>query len=140
MSADFRCGLTASFLDSGRILANAANAAAIVAGIGCAVASPPWSRLVLAGSLLFWFVECWFAMRAAIDSSLFRVMAADPEEAARQLDAMLGAAPFGAATVRERSLADRTRGALALWRKQIFALGVQFAALSAGIILRIANI
>src|SRR5260370_20186849 len=96
MSGDFRCGLTASFLDSGRVLANAGNAAAIVAGIGCVVPGPSCSRFVLAGSLLFWFVECWFAVRVAIDSSLFRVMAADTEEAGRQLDAMLvrpGAVP-----------------------------------------------
>ncbi len=138
MSDDFRCTLTASFLNSGRVLANAGNAAAMVAGVGCVVAGPPGSRWVLAGSLLFWFAECWFAVRVAIDSSLFRVLAPDPEEAGRQLDAML---PHrGAATVRERSLEDRTRGALRLWRKQIAALAVQFAALAAGITLRIANI
>jgi type IV secretory pathway TrbD component len=136
MSSDFSCGLTASFLDSGRILANAGNALAIVAGIGCVVAGPSCGRWVLAGSLLVWFVECWFAVRVAIDSSLFRVLAANPEEAGRQLDAML----FRTATVRERPLADRTRGAMNLWRKQIVALAVQLAALVAGIILKVANI
>jgi hypothetical protein len=132
LSADFTCGLTRSFLGSGRVLANAGNAAAIVGGVGCVVAGPVYSRIVLAGSLLFWFVECWFAVRVAIDGSLFGVMAADPEEGGRQLDVMLNRTG--------RPLAERSRGALALWRKQIAALAVQLAALAAGIILRIANI
>ena len=132
MSNDISCGLTASFLDSGRVLANAGNAAAIVAGIGCIVASPSYSGLVLGGSLLFWFVECWFAVRVAIDSSLFRVLADDPEEGGRQLDAMLNRSG--------RTLADRSRGALALWRKQIAALSMQLAALAVGIVLRFANV
>ena len=138
MSNDISCGLTASFLDSGRVLANAGNAAAIVAGIGCIgcigciVASPSRSGLVLGGSLLFWFVECWFAVRVAIDSSLFRVLADDPEEGGRQLDAMLNRSG--------RTLADRSRGALALWRKQIAALSMQLAALAVGIVLRFANV
>jgi hypothetical protein len=157
MSYDISCGLTASFLDSGRILANAGNAAAVVAGIGCIIAGPSCGRWVLAGSLLVWFVECWFAVRVAIDSSLLRVLAADPEEAGRQLDDLRSrpgagplrpdtapsrpdAAPFGTATVRERPIADRTRGAMKLWRKQIAALAIQLAALTAGTVLRIANI
>ena len=131
MSNDISCGLTASFLDSGRVIANSGNAAAIIAGIGCIITGPTNSRLVLAGSLLLWLVENWFAVRVAIDSSLFRVLAADPEEASRQLDAKLNRGG--------RTLADRTRGALALWRKQIAALAIQLAALAAGIVLRIAN-
>jgi hypothetical protein len=150
MSNDVNCGLTASFLDSGHVLANASNAAAIVAGIGCIIAGPACGRWVLGGSFLFWFVECWFAVRVSIDSSLFRVLAADPVDAGRKLDAMLSrpaaaptrttAAPFGTATVRERPLEDRTRGAMKLWRKQIAALAMQLATLTAGIVLRVANI
>jgi hypothetical protein len=157
MSNDVNCGLTAGFLDSGHVLANASNAAAIVAGIGCIIAGPACGRWVLGGSFLFWFVECWFAIRVSIDSSLFRVLAVDPVDAGRKLDAMLsrpnaaplppgdaplppGAAPFRTATVRDRPLEDRTRGAMKLWRKQIAALAMQLATLTAGIVLRVANI
>src|ERR1039457_5256187 len=132
LSADFTCGLTRSFLGSGRVLANAGNAAAIVGGVGCVVAGPVYSRIVLAGSLLFWFVECWFAVRVAIDGSLFGVMAGDPGGG--------GGRVAGLVNRTGRPLAERSRGALALWRKQIAALAVQLAALAAGIILRIANI
>jgi hypothetical protein len=150
MSNDVNCGLTAGFLDSGHVLANASNAAAIVAGIGCIIAGPACGRWVLGGSFLFWFVECWFAVRVSIDGSLFRVLAADPVEAGRKLDAMLSrpagaptrpnASPFGTATVRDRPLEERTRGAMKLWRKQIAALAMQLATLTAGIVLRVANI
>lgn len=156
MSENISCGLTASFLDSGRVLANAGNAAAVVAGIGCIMAGPAGSRCVLAGSLLVWFVESWFAVRVAIDSSLFRVLAADPAEGGRQLDAMLSrsaavpqppdaarsgpeATPLGTATARERPLEDRSHGALKFWRRQTSALAIQLAAFAAGIVLRIAN-
>jgi hypothetical protein len=132
MSDNIGCGLTASFLDSGRAIANAGNTAAIVAGIGCIVAGPGYGRWVLAGSLLFWFVECWFAVRVAIDRSLFRVLATDADEGGRQLDAMLNRAG--------RPLPDRTRGALALWRKQIAALAIQLAVLAAGIVLSAASL
>ncbi len=129
MSDNIGCGLTASFLDSGRVLANAGNAAAIVAGIGSIVSGPSAGRWVMAGSLLIWFVECWFAVRIAIDCSLFRVLAADPDEGGRQLDVMLNRGG--------RTLDDRARGALALWRKQIAALAVQLTMLTVGIALTI---
>jgi len=132
MNDAVECQLTASFLDSGRTIAHAGNAAAVVAGIGCMTGGPFAGHLVLALSLVFWFVGCWFAVRVSIDSSLFRALAGDAEEASRQLDRMLRRPG--------RPLAERTRGALALWRKQIAALALQLAALAVGIALRIANI
>jgi hypothetical protein len=127
--------ITAAFLDSGRALANAANAAAIVAGVGCVMTGPIYSRIAVTGSILIWFLESYYAVRVAIDSSLFRLLATDPEEAARDLDNFLG-------TSREpsRSIEDRARGALSLWRRQIAALTLQLTALIAGIVLRIANL
>ena len=131
MSKHVGCGVTSSFLDSGRTIAHAANAAAVVAGLGCLWEGPVASRSTLAASIVFWLVECWFAVRVSIDASLFRVMAEDADEGARRLDAMLDRAG--------RPIEDRTRGALAPWRKQIAALVLQIAALAAGIVLRIAN-
>lgn len=126
--------ITASFLDSGRVLANAANAAAIVAGVGCMMTSPMYSRLALTGSILIWFLQSYYALRVAIDGSLFRLLAADPEEAARQLDNFLGRSRTPG-----RSIDDRARGALTLWRRQIVAISLQLTALILGIFLRIAN-
>ena len=127
--------ITAAFLDSGRVLANAANAAAVVAGLGCVMTSPVYSRFAFAGSMIVWFVECYYAVRVAIDNSLFRLLATDPEEAARRIDDFLGTS-----TEPSRSLEDRTRGALTLWRTQIVCFALQLAALIAGVILRVANL
>lgn len=125
------CEITASFLDSGRVLGNAANAAAVVAGVGCFWAGWLLVRVVLGASLLFWFLECYFAVRVSIDASLFRVMAADVEAVGERLDESLGRPA--------RSLEDRTRGALNLWRKQRAMLAVQLATLFTGIVLRMAG-
>ena len=126
------CEITASFLDSGRVLAHAGNGGAILAGVGSLMVGSELARTVLAVSLLFWFVECYYAVRVSIDSSLFRVIAADPEESVRRLDEVLHRA--------ERPLEDRRRGALGLWRKQRAALAAQLATLMAGIVLRIVGL
>ena len=125
--------IAASFLRSGRTLANAANAAAVVAGVACFISNPAYTRILLAGSILLWFVECYYAMRVAIDASLFRAMSVDADAVARDLDAFLKRSAG-------RPLQDRTRGALELWRRQIAALVVQLATLFAAIVLRLANL
>lgn len=133
MSHSMSSNITAGFLDSGRVLANVANTAAVIAGVGCVIMSPGYSRLALAASIALWFVESYYAVRVAIDSSLFRLLATDPEGTSRHLDNFLR-------TTKERSLEDRTRGALALWRRQIVYFTVQLATLLAGIMLRVANL
>lgn len=120
--------VTAAFLDSGRVIANAANAAGVVAGIGCFIVGPGYRRGILACSILLWFIECYYAVRVAIDASLFRVLASDPEGAAHAIDNLVQRRG-------ERSLKDRTHGALALWRRQIAFLILQLAALALGVIL-----
>jgi len=132
MSRNIGCAVTSSFLDSGRSIANAANAGAIVAGLGCLWDGRATSRSTLFASVIFWLIECWFAVRVSIDASLFRVLAEDDEEGAQRLDAILDRPG--------RPIEDRTRGALTLWRKQIAAFALQLATLAAGIALRIANV
>lgn len=137
MRAGFDCQVTSGFLESGRTLAQAANAAAVVAGIGCW-----WSRtasgILLGVSLAAWMVETWFAVRVAIDRSLFRTLSQFPTDGADWLDALLVDWKLAKITA-SRTMADRTRGALHLWRMQSTALAVQLAALGGGMILRAVN-
>jgi hypothetical protein len=135
--AGFDCKVTAGFLESGRALANFANAAAIIAGVGC------WwvhgACVVLLGmSLLGWVLESWFAVRVAIDRSLFRTLAEEPAEGADWLDGLL--VDWGLVkAAQSRSMPDRTRGALRLFRMQCVALALQMAALGGAIMLHAAN-
>jgi hypothetical protein len=131
LRAGFDCEVTAGFLDSGRTLSNIANAAAIIAGLST-------SGIPLGLSLAAWLVESWFAVRVAIDRSLFRTLAANPQDGADWLDALLVDWKLIKAA-KSRSMADRSRGALGLWRMQAAALSVQLAALAVGIILRAVN-
>jgi hypothetical protein len=131
----FDCEVTAGFLESGRTLANVANAAAIIAGIGCWT-SRGVTEVLLALSLMAWIVGSWCAVRVSIDRSLFRTLAKNPTEGGDWLDALLvdwnlvKGAP-------SRSMHDRSRGALRLWRRQSTALAVQLAALAAALLVRL---
>src|ERR1700680_2659767 len=97
--------VVASILASGRVLENASNAAAIISGIGCLFAHP---KTAFAAAILCWFVQCYFAIRTRIDASLFLLPL-------NGLDELLLA--WGLVKkVRERSVDERCRAALRLWR------------------------
>jgi hypothetical protein len=130
---EFECGATASLLDSGRTLAHASHVAAVVAGVGVILAHAAVVRVVCAVSMSCWLAGCYFAVRVAIDASLFRELAGDPSERCRDLNEWLHSDA-------ERTLADRNRGALALWRWQVVLLVVQLTALAAAVLLRVAGI
>jgi hypothetical protein len=138
MRAGFDCKITTAFLDSGRTLANVANAAAVVAGVGCWFARPS-SGVALGLSLVAWLVETWFAVRVAIDRSLFRSLAEEPADGADWLDALLVDWKL-VKTAQSRSMPDRIRGALGLWRRQSAALALQLAALAAALVLQAVNL
>jgi hypothetical protein len=127
--------ITSIFLESGQSLALTSHTAALVAGIGDASAHSTIPRIAFCGSLLCWLVERWFAARVAIDASLFRRLAGEPEDHWRRLDDLMGAWGFRRACG-GRSNADRTRGAIALWRRQAVALAMQLAILIAAVILQ----
>jgi hypothetical protein len=139
MKPKFQCSVTASFLDSGQVLANAGHAAAVVAGVGVALEHSLAVRLLFAFSILCWPVGCYFAVRVAVDRSLFRVLAGDPENGGRLLDELLQSWSF-AKGGKERSMEDRSRGALALLRRLAIFVTVQLAALVAGILLQTVDI
>ena len=128
--------ITASFLESGRMLARTSHTAALVAGIGSAAAHSTVPRIVFSGSLLCWLVECWFAVRVAIDASLFQHLAGEPEDQWRRLDELLDCWALRR-TAEGRSTADRSRGAIALWRRQAVALTMQVVMVIAAFLLQV---
>jgi hypothetical protein len=112
-------------------MSSIANAAAIIAGFGI-------TGIPLVVSLAVWLVESWFAVRVAIDRSLFRTLAANPRDGADWLDALLVDRKLIKAA-NSRSMEDRSRGALRLWRLQAAALTVQLVVLVAAVVLRVGS-
>jgi len=139
MRPDFECGATASVLDSGRTLASASNVAAIVAGISVALVHSKAVQIACTVSMLCWLVGCYFAVRVTIDASLFRQLAANHVEACGDLDEWLRRLGWLRGET-DRSLTDRTRAALALWRRQVVLLALQLMALATAILLGVAGI
>jgi hypothetical protein len=134
MNDEVKPTTVASLLDSGATLANAGNAAAVIAGFGCLFAHSTSARAAFAAAILCWLVQCWLAVRIRIDASLFRMLAEDPGARARQMDELLIA--WGLVKrIRERSLDQRCRAALRLWRFQVAAFAIQCCLLAAGLIL-----
>lgn len=124
MNPEFESGVTASFLRSGRVLSNASNCAALIAAAGLLFAH---ERVVFAGSLLCWPVALYLGVRVAIDASLFEERAAGPD-----LDELLRAWGFGR-DKQDRTLSERSRGALRLWKYLMAAVAVQLLVLAAAL-------
>lgn len=119
MNHNFDCEATASMLDSGRVAVVASHVAALIAAL-----TFPNARLLSGGALLLWPVACYFGLRVAIDASLFRAMARDPEPSASALDAFLLSQGL-ARTVAPRSIEARIGAALGLWRRLVSVTALQ---------------
>jgi hypothetical protein len=126
--------VVASLLDAGTILANAGHAAALIAGAGCLFAHPAAARIAFALAILFWFAQCWAAVRTRIDATLFRMLAEAPASRGFEIDQAFLALGFPK-KARDRSIEDRCAGALRLWRLQIAAFTIECGALAVGLIL-----
>ena len=128
--------LTFSLVDSGRMIAQAANVAALLAGAGLLLPGQFLSRLMFWSSILCWFTGIWVAARVAMDASLLRALAAEGSGTdGKARDELLvhfqlrGPRPA-------RTITDRSRGAIRLWPWQI-AVGIaQFAMIICGGILK----
>jgi hypothetical protein len=134
MQDGFDCEATAAFLSSGRTVSNAANAVAVIAGVGCWWSIRGPVSILLGLSLAAFVVQTWFAVRVAIDRSLFQALA-NGEDRAKRMDVLLVDWKLVKTVMADRSMGDRSRGALALWRKQSTALAIQLLALGGAIIL-----
>lgn len=135
MNGDMDSRLAASFLESGSTLGMTSCAAAVIAGLGGVTAHSIAICLLYSTSLVVWLAECWFAVRVAIDASLFRCLGAEQEDAWQRVDELRSGWRF--LQSREgRSAADRRRGAMALWRKQLIALTTQLTILTVAMVLQ----
>ena len=106
----------ASILRSGALIAQAGHVLALVAAYG-------WfhsGRWPFTFSLLLWLLHCYIALRVTIDAHLFEKLPGHEAE----LDAWL----LRFALRRQlspRSLEERTRAALRLWKLQLAAFALQ---------------
>ena len=130
-SQTFTCHATAAFLQGGRSLAGASHAAALLSGVACFFPASMVSRLCAAAALLLWPVACYLLLRVSIDEPLFRT-AGDFE----QLDRYLADYRLSKPKARSRSLEDRVRGALQLFRHLAAAILLQVTVTIAAILTR----
>ena len=137
-NTEFDCNVVASLLDSATLLANAGNTGALIAGIGCLFGdqAKPYV-LVLGISLLLWGAQTWFAVRTNICASLFRDLAENPDAGrARMDDLLVGWGLIPQSTRRERTVADRSLGALWFLKSQRILLRIQLVTVAAGLLLK----
>jgi len=139
MNAQLDSSITASFLESGRTMANAGNVAAVVAGIAVAIVHSSVGRLLFAASMLCWLTGCWFAVRVSIDTALFRQLAGESECSWRRLDELLIDWRFRR-TAEDRCVGDRQRSAVALWRGQAVTLAIQLVVLTAAVLWEVTGV
>jgi len=122
MNRGFDCRAAASMLDGGRVAVMASHTAVIVAAL------TPWSspgeRVLYTAVLALWPVVCWLGLRVAIDASLFRAMANDPDDGANALDRFLVGQKLGKPRD-PRPIEERIGAALRLWRTLLVIVSVQ---------------
>jgi len=140
-NTEFDCNVVASLLDSATVLANAGNTGALIAGVGCLFVEPMVVRAIFGISLLLWGAQTWFAVRTNICASLFRDLAENPVAGrARMDDLLLGWRLIPQPKQRERSIADRSLGALFFLKSQRILLRIQLVTVAVGLLLKYLNI
>ncbi len=112
----FDCLATAAVLRSGGSLALAGHIAAAISVLSAGT----WTKACV---LLVWCAIVYLAIRVKMDASFFELLAAHPAE---QLDDWLDAAGLRK-NVAPRTIQDRRRGALRLWRALVAAVVVEIA-------------
>jgi hypothetical protein len=123
LPVSFDCQATAAVLRSGSHAALAGHAAAILTLFPFSRGgAPAW---IAFGSLLLWSAAVYLGIRVQIDARLFELLASQPAE---QLDRFLEAAGFRK-HVQPRTISQRRRGALRLWRALLCAVAAQVALL-----------
>jgi hypothetical protein len=123
---------TAAVLRSGASAALAGHAAAVLTLLPLSKGGP--AAWIAVGSLLVWGVEVYLAIRVQMDARFFELFEAHHmEQSAEQLDRFLEAAGFRK-NIPPRTMQERQRGALRLWRALVFAVAAQIALLLAAIL------
>lgn len=108
---------TAAVLATGSSVGRSSLALAVLAAAAAFFLppAPAGVRALLFASLALAVVEGWYALRVAVDARLFAVegMEADLRALDRVLTRLLGAPPA------DRPFAERSAGALRLWKRQV---------------------
>jgi hypothetical protein len=134
MNPRFECGVTASFLSSGTSLAIASHCAALIGAVGVLLAHTIAARAVFVAPVLCWPGACYFALRVSIDASLFKELALVPDEGGPALDELLRRHGFAGAPL-DRTITERSAGALKLWKRLIAVTAIQIVASLAAIMI-----
>jgi len=126
--SSFDARATAAVLRSGSNIAMAGHVAAVLSLLPISKGGlMAWIGL---GSLLVWSAGVYLSIRVKIDAGFFELLAEHPAE---RLDRFLEATGLRRPLV-SRTLADRRRGALRLWRALVFAVTAQIALVLAAIV------
>jgi len=123
--ASFDCRATAAVLRSGESAALAGHAAAVMNVIFIALSKSKWTGLC---SLLVWCAVVYLAVRVKMDAQFFELLADHPAE---QFDLWLDAAGLRR-NAGPRTMQDRRRGALKLWRALAIAVTIEIALMLLG--------
>jgi len=128
LPASFECLATAAVLRSGGSVALAGHTAAVMSALR--IGKDPLASWIALGSLLVWCFVAYLAVRVRIDAKLFELLATYPAE---QLDAYLASSGLKK-TSPARTIAERRRGALRLWRALVLAVVAQISLLMLAIL------
>jgi hypothetical protein len=121
----FDCRATAAVLGSGNIAAVAGHVAAVICTLSIQTGDAPTKC-----ALLVWCVVIYLAIRVRMDALFFELLADHPAE---QLDNWMKAAGLRKHAP-ARTIQDRRRGALRLWRALLAAVGIEIALMLAGVL------
>ena len=130
MKPESECVVTASLLRSGQVLANASNCAAVMAAVGLLLSHVEAARLLFAASVLCWPMAVYLGVRVAIDASMFRDLSGELADGGQALDKLLRDRGLSRARP-ERTLAERSRAAIKIWKRMIVIVAVQLAIVAA---------
>ncbi len=136
MNPTFESGVTASLLNSGTSLTTASNCSAVIGAAGVLLGHSATAHAIFVVPVLFWPLACYFSIRVSIDASLFRELAAAGQDNGPALDELLRR--LGLARKRsDRTVSDRSQGAMKLWRRLIAITGIQVATSVTAIVIEV---
>jgi hypothetical protein len=129
---DFERRATAAVLETGATIGRASLLLALFAIFIMMIFQPrSWiDRSLLFASGAFGLLQGWLSLRVAVDAKLF-ALAGLPEHLAA-LDRVLGL--LRSSTLPERDFAERSRGALRLWKLQVVVIFLQALCLLGAVI------
>jgi hypothetical protein len=129
-SAFFDCRATAAVLRSGSSMALVGHVAAVMSVLS--IGNGGLAAWIECGSMLAWCAVVYLAVRVKIDVLFFELLAED--DRGGQLDGWLDATGLRK-NVGPRTIEERRRGALRLWRRLAAAVATQIALMLTGLIL-----